>query len=82
MWTMRAWCFGSEEFREALLEKLKKPESLACANPARAITKCHDEREARRLLAIGLTQPGIKEDDLRLDLVLDLCPSASMLSLL
>ena len=61
----RGWCFGSEEFREALLEKLKNPESSARANHARAITKCHNEREAVRLLAIGLAQLGIHAEDLR-----------------
>ena len=60
----RGWCFGSEEFREALLEKLKSPESSAHANHAKAITKCHDEREAGRLLAIGLARLGIRAEDL------------------
>jgi hypothetical protein len=61
----RGWCFGSEEFREALLEKLISPESSARANNARAITKCHNELEAGRLLAIGLARLGIKAEDLR-----------------
>ena len=61
----RGWCFGSEQFREALLEKLKSPESPARANCGRAITKSHDEREAGRLVAIGLAQLGIEAEDLR-----------------
>ncbi len=61
----RGWYFGSEKFREALLEKMKSPESSVHANQARAITKYHDEREAERLLAIGLSQLGIHAEDLQ-----------------
>ena len=61
----RGWCFGSEEFRQRLLEKMKSPESSVRANRGQAITKSHDEQEAGRLLATGLAQLGIGAEDLR-----------------
>ena len=60
----RGWCFGSEGFRERLLEKLKSSESSAWANSESAITKSHDEQEAGRLVALGLAELGIKAEDL------------------
>ena len=61
----RGWCFGSEEFRQKLLEKINSPESSVHANGGQAISKCHHEQEAERLLAIGLAHLGIGAEDLK-----------------
>jgi REP element-mobilizing transposase RayT len=61
----RGWCFGSEEFRRRLFEKMKSPESSVHGNRGQAIRKSHDEQEAGRLLATGLAQLGIGAEDLR-----------------
>ena len=51
----RGWCFGSEEFRQRIVEKLTKGEG----KPRGQIRNAHDEREARRLIAAGLAEFGL-----------------------
>lgn len=45
----RGWCFGSEEFQEKLLARLKQ---RGVENPA--FEKMHNEQEAKRIMDVGL----------------------------
>jgi hypothetical protein len=45
----RGWCFGSEEFRAALLDRLD-----GGAGKGDGMARMHDEREAERLVKEGL----------------------------
>jgi len=60
----RGWCFGSEEFREALVERMKKSDGSVHTNNGSAIKRTHDEQEAERLIAIGLKALEISAADL------------------
>jgi hypothetical protein len=60
----RGWCFGSEEFRAALVEKMGKKDGSVHTNNGSAIKRTHDEQEAERLIAIGLKALGISAVDL------------------
>ena len=60
----RGWCFGSEEFRAALVEKMGKKDGSVHTNNGSAIKRTHDEQEAQRLFVIGLKALGISEVDL------------------
>ena len=60
----RGWCFGSEVFREAILERLESPVRQEHGNSRSGIAKSHTEREAEKLIAIGLEAMGINRGDL------------------
>ena len=55
----RGWCFGSEEFRAALLDRLD-----GGAGKGDGMAQMHDEREAERLVKVGLAALAIKKIDL------------------
>ena len=55
----RGWCFGSEEFRSALLDRLD-----GGAGKGDGMARMHDEREAERLVKVGLAALAIKKIDL------------------
>jgi hypothetical protein len=56
----RGWCFGSEEFRQGLLDKFDS--FSAGAGPSEKKTRRHDEDEAERLIRTGMECLGL--DDL------------------
>jgi len=60
----RGWCFSSEEFQEALVEKMGKKDGSVHTNNGSAIKRTHDEQEAERFIAIGLKALGISAVDL------------------
>jgi len=60
----RGWCFGSEVFREAILEKLDMPVRQEQGNSRRGITGSHNEQEAERLIGEGLKALGVDRRDL------------------
>ena len=60
----RGWCFGSEVFREAILENLDKPVRREQGNSRRGITGSHNEQEAERLIGEGLKALGMDRRDL------------------
>lgn len=60
----RGWCYGSEVFREAILEKLEAPARQEHGNSRSGIAKCHTESEAEKLISIGLKATGISRGDL------------------
>ena len=61
----RGWCFGDEEFREEMKERIdgvlafKKKESFSGPE-----VRQHDEAEAERLIGLGMAKLGMKEEDL------------------
>jgi len=61
----RGWCFGDEEFREEMKERVdgtlafKKRESFSGPE-----VRLHDEAEAERLIVLGMAELGMKEQDL------------------
>jgi hypothetical protein len=55
----RGWCFGSVEFRAALLDRLD-----GGAGKGDGMARMHDEREAERLVKEGLAALAIKKIDL------------------
>ena len=60
----RGWCFGSEQFRESLLEKMEKNDGAVRANEGSEIIKTHDEQAAEKLIVLGLNALGITAADL------------------
>ena len=62
----RGWCFGGEEFREEMTERVdgvlafKKRESFSGPE-----VRLHDETEAERLIVLGMGGLGMKEQDLQ-----------------
>ncbi len=59
----RGWCFGAEEFREEMLEKIENLPGERVSFSGEEVRR-HDEQEAERLLVEGMTVLGLKEDDL------------------
>lgn len=57
----RGWCFGSEEFRQRMLEGV----AGAGRKPAGPILSAHNEQEAMRLVAAGLKAVGLAGMDLK-----------------
>lgn len=57
----RGWCFGSEEFRQRMLERV----AGAGRKPAGPILAAHNEGEALRLIAAGLKAVGLAGADLK-----------------
>jgi len=61
----RGWCFGGDDFRDEMVEALdevmagKRRDSFIGAE-----TRKHDVLEARRLLQEGMTQVGLRSEDL------------------
>lgn len=55
----RGWCFGSEEFRAAVLDRLG-----GAGERRNGLERMHDEREAERLVVAGLEALGVKKSDL------------------
>jgi putative transposase len=51
----RGWCFGAEEFRQRILEMSSLGEKWTHGQ----IRNSHDEREARRLMRVGLREFGL-----------------------
>jgi len=60
----RGWCFGSESFREAILERMETPVREEQGNSRHGIARSHNEQEAQRLIAKGLKELGIDRQDL------------------
>lgn len=60
----RGWCFGSEVFREAILERLEVPVRQEQGNSRSGITGSHSEQEAKRLIGEGLKALGVDRKDL------------------
>ena len=60
----RGWCFGSEAFREAILERLEAPVRQAQGNSRHGLAGSHNEQEAERLITKGLKELGIDRRDL------------------
>jgi REP element-mobilizing transposase RayT len=60
----RGWYFGSEVFRETILEKLESPGRQEHGNSRSGRARSHTEREAGKLIAIGLKAMGINCGDL------------------
>jgi len=58
----RGWCFGSEEFRQRILEMAP----LGDRRSRGQIRDSHDEREAHRLVAVGLREFGLSVGELEL----------------
>lgn len=56
----RGWCFGSEEFRQRVLELA----GGASRKPKGVVLAAHNEEEARRLVVAGLAAVGLAEADL------------------
>jgi len=61
----RGWCFGSEVFREAILDRLESPVRQEHGNSRSGISGSHNEREAERLIALGLKELGMDREDLQ-----------------
>ncbi len=57
----RGWYFGSEQFRQQMLESV----AGAARKPAGPILAAHNEEEARRLIAGGLAAVGLAGGDLK-----------------
>ena len=55
----RGWCFGSEQFRAALLDRLDDGDGKE-----HGLARMHDEREAERIIKKGLAALAIKKSDL------------------
>jgi putative transposase len=56
----RGWCFGSEEFRQRMLEMV----GGEVKKPVREIRVAHNEQEAESLIAVGLKAVGLCAEDL------------------
>jgi hypothetical protein len=57
----RGWCFGWEEFRQRILERV----AVAVRRPAGPILAAHKEEQAVRLIARGLKAVGLAAGDLQ-----------------
>jgi len=57
----RGWCFGSEEFRQQIFERV----AVAVRRPAGPILAAHNEEQAVRLIARGLKAVGLAAGDLQ-----------------
>ena len=55
----RGWCFGSEEFRQRMIEMV----AGAARRPLGGILAAHNEHEAERLMAAGLDSVGLRVED-------------------
>jgi REP element-mobilizing transposase RayT len=58
----RGWCFGSEKFRETIMEKLQSSQEHRVSNGA--IGRSHNEKEAEKLIVAALKEMGIMPGDL------------------
>lgn len=56
----RGWFFGSDEFRDGLLDRIKKSD-----RKGREVARLHDEREAERIIEFGLGMWGLRKADLK-----------------
>jgi len=61
----RGWCFGSDAFRESVLERQPPLMHGEQGNSRRGIAGSHNEQEAERLIAGALVALGIQTDDLQ-----------------
>jgi len=58
--TRRGWFFGSDEFRDGLLDRIRKSGGKeAC------VGRLHDEQEAERIIERGLGMWGVRRGDLQ-----------------
>jgi len=60
----RGWYFGSQAFRESILEGLTPPVRAEQGNSMRGISGSHNEQEAERMIARALKGLGINQRDL------------------
>ena len=56
----RGWFFGSDEFRDGLLDRIKKSDRKGWE-----VARLHDEREAERIIEFGLGMWGLRKADLK-----------------
>lgn len=56
----RGWCFGSEGFRQQMLERV----AGSVKKPVREILAAHHEQEAERLIVVGLEAVGLRGEHL------------------
>lgn len=56
----RGWFFGSDEFRDGLLDRIRKSGGKETCNG-----RLHDEQEAERIIKLGLGMWGLRRGDLQ-----------------